>query len=146
VIAPEAKRGHGIPGNLPLVRCPTESRTSFEALRRFSVTLPRLAGRTAAAVAATTLSLHEAQLVTAREAGFSSWPKLKAHIESLAVSRALGRYTLHRTRTHPAGAAARRRHLNRILARSGLTPEGIRNGIEGRIGPRDRIQGAVEIG
>jgi hypothetical protein len=47
------------------------------ALRRFSATLPRLAGQTAAAGAAATLSLHEAQLVIAREAGFSSWPKLQ---------------------------------------------------------------------
>jgi hypothetical protein len=58
-----------------------------EALRRFSATLPRLAGQTAAAVAAATRSLHEAQLVIAREAGFSSWPKLKAHIESVSVAR-----------------------------------------------------------
>ena len=29
------------------------------------------------------LRLAEAQLVIAREAGFSSWPKLKAHIDSL---------------------------------------------------------------
>jgi methyltransferase (TIGR00027 family) len=136
-----------------------------EALRRFTATLPRLAGQTAAAVAAATLSLHEAQLVIAREAGFSSWPKLKAHIESMAVRRALGRYTDRARRVlffsrqeaaeigsvfiepeHILLALLREGHLvSRILVRSGLTPEGIRKGIEGHTGPRDRIQGAVEI-
>ena len=32
-------------------------------------------------------SLHDAQLVIAREYGFASWPKLKAHIESVVATR-----------------------------------------------------------
>ena len=35
--------------------------------------------------------------------------------------------------------------VNRILARSALTPEGIRKDTEDRTGPREKIQGAVEI-
>jgi methyltransferase (TIGR00027 family) len=136
-----------------------------EALRRFSATLPRLAGQTAAAVAAATRSLHEAQLVIAREAGFSSWPKLKAHIESVSVTRALERYTDRARRAlffsrqeaaelgsrsiepeHILLALLREGHVvNRIFARSALTPEGIRKGIEDRTGPREKILGAVEI-
>ena len=62
------------------------------ALLRFVAALPRLADRTAAEAAAATLSLHEAQLVIARECGFPSWPKLKSHIESRPVRLTFERY------------------------------------------------------
>lgn len=48
-----------------------------QALRRFS------------AIGATKPSLHMAQLAIAREDGFSSWPKLKAHIDSVTAQRYL---------------------------------------------------------
>src|SRR5690242_8804467 len=48
------------------------------ALARMREHLPRLAKSDAAGV-----TLADAQFVLARERGFESWPKLKAHIESL---------------------------------------------------------------
>jgi hypothetical protein len=44
--------------------------------------LPRLIGASDATVRDTTLALREAQFVVAREYGFDSWAKLKAHVES----------------------------------------------------------------
>src|SRR6185503_13156217 len=44
-------------------------------------------------ITAAKLSLHEAQLVIAREAGFSSWPRLKAHIDSRKIPLTFERYT-----------------------------------------------------
>lgn len=57
-----------------------------EALRRVRTSHPRLASvpRDPAPVQ---LSLHDAQLVIAREYGFASWPKLKAHVESVVSAR-----------------------------------------------------------
>ncbi|HKT06514.1 MAG TPA: hypothetical protein VJR24_01355, partial [Gemmatimonadaceae bacterium] len=45
------------------------------AIARVAAQLPRLAPRA--------LKLADAQFVIARERGFESWPKLKAHLESL---------------------------------------------------------------
>src|SRR5690606_33636138 len=55
-----------------------------EALERFGTHHPRLAARSEAEARQAPLSLHDAQLVIAREYGFASWPKLKAHIEAVA--------------------------------------------------------------
>lgn len=49
------------------------------ALARVAAHLPRLAPRA--------LKLADAQFVVARERGFESWPKLKAHLESLLPAR-----------------------------------------------------------
>lgn len=54
-----------------------------DALRRLAEFHPRLGGKTAAAIAATTLTQADALLTIAREYGFASWPKLKRHVESL---------------------------------------------------------------
>jgi ankyrin repeat protein len=55
-----------------------------EAFRRIQANHPRLAGSSAHQVQAFRFTLSGAQLVIAREYGFSSWPKLKAHVESLS--------------------------------------------------------------
>jgi ankyrin repeat protein len=55
-----------------------------EALRRIQANHPRLDGSSAREIQSSRLTLSGAQLVIAREYGFSSWPKLKAHVESLA--------------------------------------------------------------
>jgi ankyrin repeat protein len=55
-----------------------------EALRRIQANHPRLAGSSARDIQASRFTLSGAQLVIAREYGFSSWPKLKAHVESLS--------------------------------------------------------------
>ena len=47
-----------------------------DALLRFAAALPRLAGQAPETIAAAKLSLHEAQLVIAREYDFPSWPNL----------------------------------------------------------------------
>jgi methyltransferase (TIGR00027 family) len=54
------------------------------ALRRFAALPPKRGDSTAATAAADPQrwSLHHAQLVIARERGFKSWAKLKAHIEA----------------------------------------------------------------
>ncbi|HEU4619460.1 MAG TPA: ankyrin repeat domain-containing protein [Gammaproteobacteria bacterium] len=54
-----------------------------DALRRIAEFHPRLGGRSAAAVAAFALTQADALLTVAREYGFSSWPKLKRHVEGL---------------------------------------------------------------
>jgi methyltransferase (TIGR00027 family) len=51
-----------------------------EALQRFAAAHPRF--RSSSADDVSRLSLHHAQLVIAREQGFASWAKLKAHIVS----------------------------------------------------------------
>ena len=56
------------------------------ALQRVGEHLPRLRGGSAEAAAATALTLSEAQLVVAREYGFSSWPKLKHYVEALRAT------------------------------------------------------------
>src|SRR6516164_535632 len=55
-----------------------------EALRRIQANHPRLGASSAHEIQSSRLTLSGAQLVIAREYGFSSWPKLKAHVESLA--------------------------------------------------------------
>jgi ankyrin repeat protein len=55
-----------------------------ESLRRIEANHPRFAGSDAHQVQASRFTLSGAQLVIAREHGFSSWPKLKAHVESLS--------------------------------------------------------------
>ncbi len=52
------------------------------ALRRFAALPPKPGDSTAAAANPQRWSLHHAQLVIAREQGFKSWAKLKAHIEA----------------------------------------------------------------
>ena len=58
-----------------------------DALRRFRERHPQLAAVQGDASSASELSLHHAQLVIAREYGFASWPKLKAHIEATLGTR-----------------------------------------------------------
>lgn len=53
------------------------------ALQRLRASHPRLAGRSDAELRATPPSLHDAQLVIAREYGFTSWPRLKRHIDDV---------------------------------------------------------------
>jgi hypothetical protein len=61
-----------------------------EAMVRILAHHPRFS-TPAADPPAAALSLHDSQLVPAREYGFPSWPKLKAHIDAVVASR----------RTHP---------------------------------------------
>ncbi|RPI64176.1 MAG: SAM-dependent methyltransferase, partial [Lysobacterales bacterium] len=56
------------------------------ALRRLAAVHPRIHSDSSAAAARLRWSLHHAQLVIARERGFKSWAKLKAHIEADNVS------------------------------------------------------------
>ncbi len=58
-----------------------------EALKRFRDHHPRFAEHAESTLRSARLSLHDAQLVLAREYGFASWPKLKAHIEGVSSSR-----------------------------------------------------------
>ena len=55
-----------------------------DALRRIGQSHPRFSGSSQAEIAAAEIRLADAQLVIARELGFRSWPKLKAHVESLS--------------------------------------------------------------
>ncbi|MGH7701052.1 MAG: ankyrin repeat domain-containing protein [Gemmatimonadales bacterium] len=57
------------------------------ALERFRAHHPRLGALPAAQWPPVGLALHDAQLVLAREYGFASWPKLKAHIEGVVAAR-----------------------------------------------------------
>ena len=59
-----------------------------EAAVRVARHLPRARNLSAAEVLATPFSLSEAQLVVAREAGFSSWPSMKHQIEGAALGEA----------------------------------------------------------
>ncbi len=54
------------------------------ALRRIGESHPRFSGLSQAEIAAAEIVLADAQLVIARELGFRSWPKLKAHVRSLS--------------------------------------------------------------
>ena len=58
-----------------------------EALSRFRTHHPKHTGEGSARVDPARLSLHDAQLVLAREYGFPSWPRLKAHIDAAAAAR-----------------------------------------------------------
>jgi len=65
---------------------------NLEAAVRVARHLPRARNQSAEEVLRSTLTLSEAQFVVAREAGFSSWPKLKHHIEESTLRGAdLGR-------------------------------------------------------
>jgi ankyrin repeat protein len=55
-----------------------------EALRRIQANHPRLGASSVDEIQASRFTLSGAQLVVAREYGFTSWPKLKAHVESLS--------------------------------------------------------------
>ena len=57
------------------------------ALRRMRALHPRLSEGAAEALPVGSLALHDAQLVIAREYGFPSWPKLKAHIDQIVAAR-----------------------------------------------------------
>src|SRR6185295_18811403 len=60
--------------------------SNIEAAVRIARHLPRARNQSPERVLASTFTLSEAQFVVAREAGFSSWPKMKHHIEQLALS------------------------------------------------------------
>ena len=55
-----------------------------ESLRRIRANHPRHSGSSPDRIQAARFTLSGAQLVLAREYGFSSWPNLKAHVESLS--------------------------------------------------------------
>lgn len=57
------------------------------ALARIREHHPRYSGTPDAELAQIGFSLHDAQIVLAREYGFPSWPKLKAHIDSVTAAR-----------------------------------------------------------
>ena len=59
-----------------------------EAIRRIQASHPRWSGASASQICATRLSLSDAQLVIAREYGFASWPKLKTHLDAIALETA----------------------------------------------------------
>jgi hypothetical protein len=56
-----------------------------EALRRFREFHPDFHAAPDPTIQAAPVSLADAQLVLAREHGFASWPKLKAHVESILL-------------------------------------------------------------
>jgi hypothetical protein len=53
---------------------------------------------------ATGVQLADAQFALARDYGFDSWPKLKAHVEAVAMSPLTGRWVadVSRSKRHPA--------------------------------------------
>jgi ankyrin repeat protein len=55
------------------------------ALQRFQK-LPALSAKSAAELSATSLALHDAQSVIAREHGFKSWNELREHVEERSLS------------------------------------------------------------
>ncbi|HMF15264.1 MAG TPA: ankyrin repeat domain-containing protein [Gemmataceae bacterium] len=59
-----------------------------EAIHRIRESHPRFAEAPVQGIATARFTLSGAQLVIAREYGFSSWPKLKAHVDSLALETA----------------------------------------------------------
>src|SRR5262245_39112903 len=61
---------------------------NIDAAVRIARHLPRARNRSSEDVLVSKLTLSEAQFVIAREAGFSSWPKMKHHIEQLELSHA----------------------------------------------------------
>src|SRR5262245_39735683 len=56
-----------------------------DALVRFAI-LPSLTGKSAEAIGASDLALHDAQSAIAREYGFPSWNALREEVESRAMS------------------------------------------------------------
>lgn len=63
-----------------------------DAIRRIQESHPQLAGASASRVRDAKLRLGDAQLVIAREFGFESWPKLKAHIERCSLKKVLQQF------------------------------------------------------
>ena len=61
------------------------ARRDPEAARRLIAHLPRAAGSSSEAALEAVLSLSEAQLVVAREAGFTSWPAMKRAVEQAGL-------------------------------------------------------------
>ena len=59
-----------------------------QALARIQSNHPRLAGSSVQQIQAFRFTLSGAQLVIAHEYGFTNWPKLKAHVESLSSGQA----------------------------------------------------------
>src|SRR5262245_43211862 len=58
----------------------------IEAAVRIAGHLPRVRNQSAEQILASTFTLSEVQFVVAREAGFSSWPKMKHHVQEQAIS------------------------------------------------------------
>src|SRR5947208_914875 len=58
-----------------------------EAIKRIQENHPRWARVSGSDIRDTPFSLSEAQLVIAREYGFASWPRLKEHVDSVALER-----------------------------------------------------------
>ncbi len=135
------------------------------AFHRFAAVLPRLAGQSPSGDAASTFSLHEAQLVIARECGFASWPKLKSHINSLKTPITFARYSERARRVlfysrHEAAElgspSIETEHIllgllrddegpaNRIL-RAHVSPAEIRTQVESRRVSFEKIPLSVEI-
>ena len=63
-----------------------------EALRRIQEVHPRLSSARPTPVRDAKLRLSDAQLVIAREYGFESWPKLKAHVERCQLEEVIGEF------------------------------------------------------
>ena len=74
-------------------------RPNLEFLKKEAKTLLESMQRTATGV-----QLADAQFALARDYGFDSWPKLKAHVEAVAMSPLTGRWVadLSRSKRHPA--------------------------------------------
>ncbi len=79
-----------------------------KALERIQANHPRLAGSSVHEIQTFRFTLSGAQLVIAREYGFTSWPKLKAHVESLApgAERLVEQFTQAIRSDDAAGAGA----------------------------------------
>jgi ankyrin repeat protein len=94
---------------------------SVAAAERVERHLPRARGRSVADVLATRLSLSEAQLVIAREAGFESWPRLKhalavpADDVEAVLEAALAGEPVHGVAPTPIHAAAALADVDRVL-------------------------------
>src|SRR5262245_7957155 len=56
-----------------------------EAVRRIQESHPRLTRASDPEIRAARFTLSDAQLVIAREYGFDSWPRLKEHVDALAL-------------------------------------------------------------
>jgi len=90
---PRAARG--LPASPSLEQQKKQARELLAALRnrdpaareRFRAHHPRFAELSDAELQARSPALHDAQLVIAREYGFASWPKLKAHIDTAVAAR-----------------------------------------------------------
>ncbi|HYK10716.1 MAG TPA: ankyrin repeat domain-containing protein [Gemmatimonadales bacterium] len=82
-----------------------EKKQAKALLRDFRAGAPEAQARVRAHVARTDLTLADAQFVIARERGFESWPKLKAHIEAQSpLSEQADRFLRAIIHTQPAVA------------------------------------------